>query len=104
MSLDGPLRIPTGRPSWSLISHHGIVLFWLARMPNATLRRLSFLTGFTERTLYTIVRDLAGADMVIVTRVGRTKSYTLNRDAHFVHPLFSHVRIGTMLEVFERPG
>jgi hypothetical protein len=104
MNVEGPLQIPTGRPDWSLISHHGIVLFLLARMPNATLKRLSFLTGFTERTLYAIVKDLAGANMVIVIRVGRTKSYALNRDAHFVHPLFSHVRIGTMLEVFERRG
>src|SRR5437868_6613636 len=100
MSLD--VQIPSGRRGWSFISHHGIVLFLLARMPNATLRRLSFLTGSTERTFYIIVKDLASADLVIVSRIGRTKSYALNRNAHFVHPLFSHVRIGALLEVFER--
>ena len=101
MNSDNPQLMPPARPDWSLLSHHGIVLFVLYLRPNSTLRQVGSLTGFTERTLYTIIRDLTEARMILVERFGRTKSYTLHPDAHFKHPLVSHVKVATVFDMFK---
>lgn len=72
--------------------------------PNLTLKQISEQLGLTERTLYNIIKDLAGADMVRVQRVGRRNLYTLNPDARFIHPPFSHLSLGSVLDALKPPG
>lgn len=91
-------------PRWSLLSPHGLVLFFLAIHPDSTLRDMAQQLGLTERTLYTMIRDLSSANMVRAARVGRHNSYKVNVDAHFVHPMFAHLRIGNFLDILKPPS
>jgi DNA-binding IclR family transcriptional regulator len=87
---------PEGQ-NWSLLSSHGMVLFMLALRPESTLRELAQQVRLTERTVHSIVQDLAAADMVRTTKRGRRNSYVVNPDAHAVHPLFAHLKVGAFL-------
>ncbi len=76
----------------------GLVLFYVAANPDSTLRDLAQQLGLTERTIYTVMKDLSGAGMVFVRKEGRRNFYTVNAEAHFVHPLFAHLRVGNFLD------
>ena len=84
-------------PNWTLLSPHGLVLFFLAMNPHSTLREMSGRLGLSERTLYTVIKDLSQAQMVRTGRVGRRNSYTVNSDTRFVHSAFAHLRLGDFL-------
>ena len=88
-------------PAWSLLSTHGLVLFFLGMNPDATLRDISARLGLTERTIHNAIKNLSQADMVRVQTVGRRHSYKLNPDAHFLHPMFAHLRLGSFLEALQ---
>lgn len=90
-------QVAPGGKAWSLLSSHGLVLFFLATHPNATLRDLSGEIGLTERTIHTVITDLVAVGMVHVQRVGRQNIYEVNPEAHFVHPLFAHLRVEAFL-------
>ena len=99
-TLGGGSDKPEAR-AWTLLSAHGLVLFFLGMNPDATLRDISERMGLTERTIHTVIKNLSRADMVRVRKVGRRHSYTLNPDAHFVHPMFAHLRVGSFLEALQ---
>lgn len=86
------------RPVWSLLTAHGLVLFYVALNPDSTVKDVSQRLELTERTIFKVIKDLSGADMLFVRNEGRRKFYSVNPDAHFVHPMFAHLRVGDFLE------
>ncbi len=92
------------RPAWNLLSPHGLVLFFVAMKPESTLREMSEQLGLTERTLYSVIKDLSEAQMVRTAKVGRRHCYTVNPEAKFVHPLFAHLRLASFLGIFTKPA
>ena len=80
---------------------HGIVLFYIAATPDSTLREISEVLGFTERRISQVVKDLAEAEMLRITKVGRRNSYAVKPDATFRHPTLSHITLGTFLRILQ---
>jgi DNA-binding IscR family transcriptional regulator len=80
--------------NWNLMATHGVVLFYIAANPESTMRQMSESLNLTERRIAQVVRDLAEADLLTVTRNGRRNSYAVNPDASFRHPTLSHIRLG----------
>jgi hypothetical protein len=80
--------------NWNLMATHGVVLFYIAANPDSTMRQMSESLNLTERRIAQVVRDLAEADLLTVTRTGRRNSYAVNPDANFRHPTLSHIRLG----------
>jgi DNA-binding IclR family transcriptional regulator len=87
------------RRSWRIFSNHGVVLFYVAANPNATIRTMAEALGITERQVSRILRDLADSDMIEVERHGRRNSYTINPDAYLRHPTLSHVKLRRIVNV-----
>jgi len=85
--------------NWNLMSTHGIVLFYIAANPDSTMRQMSESLSLTERRIAQVVRDLADARYLTVTRNGRRNSYSVNPDAAFRHPTLSHVTLGKFVDV-----
>ena len=54
--------------NWTLFSNHGLVLFCLARDPEARLRDVATDVGITERAVQKIVRDLQDGGMISITK------------------------------------
>jgi hypothetical protein len=88
-----------GNKSWNLMATHGIVLFYIAANPDSTMRQMSESLNLTERRIAQVVRDLADAQFLAVTRNGRRNSYSVNPDAQFRHPTLSHVTLGRFVEM-----
>jgi DNA-binding MarR family transcriptional regulator len=89
---------PAGR-RWMLLSSHGQTLVFIAQQPGLTLAQLASKVGLTERRTHAIVRDLAEAGYVTVTRQGRRNSYTVNGDRPFRHQLLAHHEVRDLLAV-----
>jgi|SRR5688572_27631930 winged helix-turn-helix DNA-binding protein len=90
-------------PTWSLLSSHGAVLFVLAANPDSTVREIAERVRVTERTVFSVIQDLAAAHMVCSRKVGRRNSYAVNREAHLVHPNFSHLQVGPFIDAMLNP-
>jgi DNA-binding transcriptional regulator GbsR (MarR family) len=88
-----------GNRNWNLMATHGIVLFYIAANPDSTMRQMSEALSLTERRIAQVVRDLAEANFLSVTRSGRRNSYMVNPDAQFRHPTLSHVTLGRFVEM-----
>jgi hypothetical protein len=69
--------------------------------PNLTSRQLATMMGLTERTLFTIIRDLVGADVLQVKKVGRVNTYIVNENAPVPNPRFAHLRLQDFLAAFK---
>jgi winged helix-turn-helix DNA-binding protein len=85
--------------NWNLMATHGIVLFYIAANPDATMRQMSESLNLTERRIAQVVRDLAEADLLTVKRNGRRNSYAVNPDAQFRHPTLSSIRLGHFVKM-----
>ena len=85
--------------NWNIMATHGVVLFYIAANPESTMREMSEALNLTERRIAQVVRDLADADLLSVTRVGRRNSYVVNPDGKFRHPTLSHIRLGNFVNV-----
>jgi len=78
---------------------HGVLLFFVAANPDCTMRQMSAALGVTHRRVEQVIRELAGAGLVNVTKVGRQNSYSVNRQASFDHPTLSHITLGRFEQV-----
>ena len=78
-------------PPWTLVTSHGLALLYVATRPDATVKEIAATLELTERRVADIIRDLASADLVLVTRRGRRNQYTLNPNARFRHPLVANI-------------
>lgn len=76
---------------WTLMTSHGVVLFYIAANPRSTVRSIASAVGLTERRVQTVIQDLGRADMITVSKVGNRNVYQVNEDARFRHPTLSHV-------------
>ena len=95
-----PTRPVNNLPRWALLSKHGMVVVALAATPNLTSRQLAQQMSLTERTLFTITRDLVGADILRVKKVGRVNTYIVNENAPIPNPRFAHLRLADFLAAF----
>ena len=86
------------RPAWTIFSNHGMVLFYVAANPEATLRSISDALGITERHVARLVKDLEEAGMLRVERRGRHNAYAVDPQARLRHPPLSHVPLGRIVE------
>lgn len=89
---------------WTLMASHGVVLFFIAANPEATMREMADELGITERRIARIVKDLSEAGMITVERTGRRNIYTVNEEAHFRHPTLSHIRLGRFVNAINEDG
>jgi Mn-dependent DtxR family transcriptional regulator len=82
---------------WTFLSNYGHVLVCLARNRDARLRDVAGEVGITERAVQKIVRDLQGADFVVVSKHGRCNRYRINKRKALRHALEAHCTVGKLL-------
>jgi DNA-binding IclR family transcriptional regulator len=78
---------------WTMITPHGLVLVYLFRNPDSTLRQLARVVGVTERHIARIVRDLVLAGAVTKHKKGLRNSYTLNLETTIRHPVLTRTTL-----------
>ncbi len=88
---------------WTIFSHHGHVLFYVAANPDATIRAISDALGITERHVARILKHLETAGMVHVERAGRRNCYTVNPAARLRHPTLAHITLDRIVSAVTPP-
>ena len=86
---------------WRLITNHGVVLFFIASHPAATIHEIATEVGLTERRVSMIIKDLREGGFLSVRRQSRRNHYTLHPEAAFRHPLLGRVPVQVFLDLLE---
>jgi len=88
--------------AWTFVTNHAVVLFFLAKHPLITGRKLSELTGVTERSVRNIISDLESAGYIKRSKEGRQVRYKTNPHLPFRHLTQKDKAIGILLEALDR--
>ncbi len=72
--------------NWKFVTNHGAVLLTIYQEPQITGRDLANRLKITERSVQTIVRDLAEAGYIHIGKVGRKNAYSVHEDQRMRHP------------------
>jgi DNA-binding IclR family transcriptional regulator len=90
--------------NWTLMASHGVVLFYIALKPEATMRQMSFALGLTERSVVRIVHELSEAGYIEVHRSGSRNVYCVNTEATFQGPAMSQVSVSDFVRLLSKDG
>lgn len=101
VELTAPTKPP---PNWTLLTSHGLVLLYVARHPDATIREIAGRLLITERRIASIIKDLVDADLLLVRRLGRRNHYTLSTEARFRHPMIEEVEFKAFVDLWRDNG
>lgn len=82
---------------WTFLTTHGLVLVEIAGDPGQTMRSLAEKLGVSERTVQSVIRDLAAEGYVTRSRVGRHNRYSVDLNRHMRHPLVQERTIEALL-------
>jgi DNA-binding transcriptional ArsR family regulator len=88
--------------TWTFLTNHAVLLFFLAKHPLITGRELSRLIGITERSVRNIISDLESDGYIKKSREGRQLRYKINPHLPFRHQTQSDKAIGILLEALDR--
>lgn len=83
---------------WSLLSPQGHVLFYIALCPESTTKDIARAVGRTTRQVWNSIRSLKEIGMVRVRKNGRRHHFTINFDAHFLHPGIDELSLRSFME------
>ena len=82
---------------WTFLTTHALVLVEIAGDPGQTMRSLAEKLGVSERTVQSVIHDLAAEGYLTRSRVGRHNRYSLNLDRRMRHPLVQGHRVDALL-------
>ena len=86
------------RPKINFFTNHSYVLALLWRLEGAPLRIIAHELGLTERSVQGIVSDLEKLGAIQREKVGRTNSYTINRNTHLSGVLEQHLTVQEIIK------
>ena len=91
-----------GMVTWTFLTNHAIVLFFLAKHPLITGQELSRLIGITERSVRNIISDLESAGYIKRSKEGRQVRYKVNPHLPFRDHTQKDKTIRILLEALDR--
>jgi len=86
-----------GDKRWHLWSRQGLVLLYLARNPDSTVREIAESMSLTQRAVWDHIGDLRRASMIETRKDGRRNRYRVNLEGPFKHPTIGGVTLRTLL-------
>lgn len=83
--------MPSSAQSWGFLTNHALVMIFIIRHPDSTVREISVGVGVTERATLALLRQLEEEGIVRRQREGRRNTYSVN-----FQTLASYRREGTV--------
>lgn len=68
------------KPGWGFLTNHALIMVYVVRHPDSTVREISSGVGVTERATLAILRQLSDERIVERHRDGRRNTYSVNFD------------------------
>lgn len=84
---------------WSFLTHHAVVLSFIAHHPCITARELSMHIGTTERTVRRIIKDLETGGYLRKEKEGRTLRYSIRKNLPLRRKAHRDKSVGDLLSV-----
>jgi DNA-binding MarR family transcriptional regulator len=84
-------------PYWTFLSNHGLVLVYIAKHPQSTVRDIAYALKITEWTVYKIIKDLESERYIERQKEGRNNVYYINRHSPMRHETVRETRVEDML-------
>ena len=89
-------------PTWTFLTNHTHTLLVIWRQPDVRVRDIAEQVGITERAVMRIIRELADAGVISISKQGRENRYEVVGDLHLRHPLEKNRTVGQLLEVLSK--
>ena len=84
---------------WSFITNHGLVLLYILRNSQCTMRQMAAALDVTERTIKRVLEDLKEAGYVTWQKTGRGNIYEIQSTQRLKHELTREVMLGDLLSL-----
>ena len=72
---------------WNFITNHGLVLLYVSRNPQCTMRDMAAALGVTERSIQRVLKDLEAEGYITWQSTGRGNIYEINHTRELKHEL-----------------
>jgi len=89
-------------PTWTFLTNHTHTLLVIWRQPDVRVRDIAEQVRITERAVMRIIRELADAGFISISKQGRENRYEVVGDLHLRHPLEKNRTVGQLLEVLSK--
>jgi len=89
-------------PTWTFLTNHTHTLLVIWRQPDVRVRDIAEQVRITERAVMRIIRELADAGFISISKLGRENRYEVVGDLHLRHPLEKNRTVGQLLEVLSK--
>jgi DNA-binding MarR family transcriptional regulator len=84
---------------WNLITNHGLVLLYISRNPQCTMREMALAINVTERTIKRVLEDLEIAGYITWQRTGKGNLYEIDSSRELKHELTRDAIAGDLLKL-----
>jgi DNA-binding transcriptional regulator YhcF (GntR family) len=84
---------------WNLITVHGLVLLYISRHLQCTMREMAAAINVTERTIKRVLEDLEIAGYITWKRTGKGNIYEMNSTKGLKHELTRDVMVEDLLKL-----
>ena len=88
--------------TWTFLTNHTHTLLVIWRQPDVRVRDIAEQVRITERAVMRIIRELADAGFISISKLGRENRYEVVGDLHLRHPLEKNRTVGQLLEVLSK--
>jgi hypothetical protein len=85
--------------SWTLITNYGLVLAYIAKHPNNTIRQVAGAISLTEWTVHKIIGELESTGYIEREKLGRNNVYIIDPNRVLRHASVGDIRVGDLLKV-----
>ena len=84
---------------WNFITNHGLVLLYVSRNPQCTMREMANALGVTERSIQRVLKDLESEGYVTWQGTGKGNIYQINHTRGLKHELTRDSVVGDLLDL-----
>ena len=87
--------------NWNFITNHGLVLLYVSRNPQCTMREIATAIGITERSVQRLLKDLEAEGYVTWQGTGKGNIYNMNHTRPLKHELTKDSIVRDLLNLLE---
>jgi DNA-binding transcriptional regulator YhcF (GntR family) len=85
--------------NWNFIANHGLVLLYVSRYPQCTMRQMAAALGVTERSIQRTLEDLAKEGYVSWLRTGKGNIYKIDHTRELKHKLTRDTEVKDLIKL-----
>ena len=84
---------------WNFITNHGLVILYMSRNPQCTMREMAAAISVTERTINRVLTDLEAEGYITWQRTGKGNVYEIDHTMGLKHELTRDVLVGNLVHI-----